>query len=55
MRDSQDALHVLSKDVFLKVVLPDWVPNWLITMRLRTVRVAYDELEVRLVLSFWNG
>ncbi|KAH9947226.1 cytochrome P450 [Amylocystis lapponica] len=41
----KDALHTVSNDLVLKVVLPNWVLNWGPTKRVRNFKVAYDELE----------
>ncbi|KII87602.1 hypothetical protein PLICRDRAFT_54684 [Plicaturopsis crispa FD-325 SS-3] len=39
----KDALHVVSTDVFLKLIIPNWAMG--LTKRFRTVRLAFDELE----------
>ncbi|GBE81403.1 hypothetical protein SCP_0311320 [Sparassis crispa] len=41
----KDALHTVSTDLFLKIVVPDFVLKLDLTTRLKTFRVAYDELE----------
>lgn len=40
----KDALHTVASDVFLKVIVPSWGMG--LTKRLRTVRLAFEELEV---------
>ncbi len=45
----QDALHIVSTDVILKAVIPNWAMKLGPTKRIRNVVTAFDELEVR----FW--
>ncbi|KAG7088550.1 hypothetical protein E1B28_012532 [Marasmius oreades] len=40
----EETFQVVSRNVFLKVVLPDWLPN--LTKRIRKVRLAFDELKL---------
>jgi hypothetical protein len=40
----KDALHILSTNLFLKIVLPDWAMN--LTKHSRKVRQAFIELKV---------
>lgn len=44
----KNALHIVTTDVFLKLIFPDRALG--LTKRLRNVRLAFDELEVRLIL-----
>lgn len=44
----KDALHLVSTDVFLKLIVPTWAMGW--TARLRRVRLAFEELEVMQVI-----
>ncbi|KAG6849999.1 hypothetical protein H0H93_002789, partial [Arthromyces matolae] len=37
------ALHIVSTDVFLKLIVPSWALG--LTQRFRNVRLAFDELE----------
>jgi hypothetical protein len=46
----KDALHVVTTDIFLKLIVPDRALG--LTKRLNNVRVAFNELQVRL-LVFW--
>ena len=41
----KEALHVVSNEMILKLIVPEWAMG--LTERLRTVHVAFDELEVR--------
>ncbi|KZT05609.1 cytochrome P450 [Laetiporus sulphureus 93-53] len=40
-----DALHIVSNDLWLKVVLPSWLLKWGPIERIRRFRTAYDDLE----------
>jgi hypothetical protein len=40
----KDALHILSTDVMLKIILPDWAKN--LTERTRKVHLAFSEMRV---------
>jgi hypothetical protein len=40
----KDALHIVSTDIFLKLIIPAWAFG--LTRRLREIRLAFDELEV---------
>jgi hypothetical protein len=40
----KDALHILSTNVILKIILPDWAKN--LTEQTRKVHLAFTELEV---------
>ncbi|KAK1227361.1 hypothetical protein PQX77_009645 [Marasmius sp. AFHP31] len=42
----EETFQIASKDVFLKLLLPDWVPN--LTERIRKTRLGFDELRVYL-------
>jgi hypothetical protein len=46
----KDALHVVSTDVFLKLVFPNWAMG--LTPRLRRIRAAFEELEVSPVSEY---
>ncbi|KAJ3552925.1 hypothetical protein NM688_g3892 [Phlebia brevispora] len=41
----KDALHVVSTDVFVKLLVPGWMLNMGLTKRMRSVKTAFDELE----------
>ncbi|KAJ3552189.1 hypothetical protein NM688_g4282 [Phlebia brevispora] len=41
----KDALHIVSTDVFMKFLVPDWILNMGLTKHMRDVKVAFDELE----------
>lgn len=40
----KDALHVVSSDIFLKLIVPNWALG--LTERTRKVRLAFNELQV---------
>ena len=42
----QDALHVVSNDLWIKVLVPTWIQNWGPTRQIRDFKIAYDNLEV---------
>ncbi|KAJ8081218.1 hypothetical protein PM082_018061 [Marasmius tenuissimus] len=42
----EETFQIASKDVYLKLLLPDWVPN--LTERIRKTRIGFDELRVYL-------
>jgi hypothetical protein len=42
----KEALHVVSSDVMIKMLVPNWALG--LTQRLRNTRLAFDELEVLL-------
>jgi hypothetical protein len=44
----KQALHVVSTDMALKLVVPEWAMG--LTQKLRNVRIAFEEFEVRAVV-----
>jgi hypothetical protein len=40
----KEALHIVSTDVFLKLIVPDWFPA--LTKRVKDIRLAFEELDV---------
>lgn len=40
----KDALHIVSSDVFIKLVVPKWAMGW--TQRFRNVQIAFEELRL---------
>ena len=42
----KDALHVVTNDIILKLVVPSWALG--LTPRLRKVKLGFEELHVRL-------
>ncbi|KAL0566453.1 hypothetical protein V5O48_015555, partial [Marasmius crinis-equi] len=42
----EETFQIVSQDIFLKLVLPNWLPN--VTERIKKVRVAFEELRVYL-------
>lgn len=44
----KDALHIVSTDMMIPILVPEWFPN--ISKRLRNVRTAMAELRVRIIL-----
>ena len=47
----KDALHIVSTDLWLKIILPGWLLRLGPTKRIRDFRVAYHDLEVSLSLG----
>jgi hypothetical protein len=46
----KNALHIVSSNVFLKLVVPNFALG--LTEKFRNIRLAFNELEVRLNLHF---
>ncbi|KAI3602256.1 cytochrome p450 [Moniliophthora roreri] len=40
----EETFQIVSKDIFIKLVVPDWIPS--ITEKIRKVRLAFDELKM---------
>ena len=48
----RDALHGVSTGIFVKLILPDW--SLKLAKQLQTIRLAFEELQVRFNIVFLN-